>query len=84
MRANNVAYGEKACKYIGEHVKEGPVVQIMGDQASINGRDRGNGFRDCITKNYPEPEAARDPDQGLVAARTPRPVSTPSSTSTPT
>jgi ribose transport system substrate-binding protein len=54
VRANNVAYGEKACKYIGEHVAEGPVVQIMGDQASINGRDRGNGFRDCITKNYPK------------------------------
>ena len=54
MRANNIAYGEKACKYIGDHVPEGPVVQIMGDQASINGRDRGNGFRDCITKNYPK------------------------------
>ena len=26
----------------------------MGDQASINGRDRGNGFRDCIKKNYPK------------------------------
>jgi ribose transport system substrate-binding protein len=54
VRANNIAYGEKACKYIGEHVAEGPVVQIMGDQASINGRDRGNGFRECITKNYPK------------------------------
>ena len=54
VRANNVAYGEKACQYIGEHVAEGPVVQIMGDQASINGRDRGNGFRDCITKNFPK------------------------------
>ncbi len=54
VRANNIAYGEKACKYIGEHVAEGPVVQIMGDQASINGRDRGVGFRDCIKKNYPK------------------------------
>jgi ribose transport system substrate-binding protein len=54
VRANNVAYGEKACHYIGDHVAEGPVVQIMGDQASINGRDRGNGFRDCIAKNYPK------------------------------
>ena len=53
VRADNLAYGEKACRYIGEHVKSGPVAQIMGDQASINGRDRGNGFRDCITKNYP-------------------------------
>jgi len=54
VRANNLAYGEKACRYIGDHVAEGPVVQIMGDQASINGRDRGNGFRDCIAKNYPK------------------------------
>ena len=54
VRANNVAYGEKACKYIGDHVPEGPVLQIMGDQASINGRDRGNGFRDCIKANYPK------------------------------
>jgi ribose transport system substrate-binding protein len=54
VRANNVAYGEKACKFIGEHVPEGPVVQIMGDQASINGRDRGVGFRDCVKKNYPK------------------------------
>ncbi len=53
VRANNVAYGEKACQYIGEHVKEGKVVQIMGAQASINGRDRGNGFRDCVTRNFP-------------------------------
>jgi ribose transport system substrate-binding protein len=54
VRADNVAYGVKACKYIGEHVPEGPVVQIMGDQASINGRDRGVGFRDCIKANYPK------------------------------
>jgi ribose transport system substrate-binding protein len=54
VRANNVAYGEKACKFIGDHVTEGPVAQIMGDQASINGRDRGNGFRDCVAKNYPK------------------------------
>ena len=54
VRANNLAYGEKACHYIGDHVPSGPVVQIMGDQASINGRDRGVGFRDCMAKNYPK------------------------------
>jgi ribose transport system substrate-binding protein len=54
VRADNVAYGTKACKFIGDHVAEGPVVQIMGDQASINGRDRGVGFRDCIKSNYPK------------------------------
>ena len=26
----------------------------MGDLASVNGRDRGNGFRACIKKNYPK------------------------------
>jgi ribose transport system substrate-binding protein len=52
VRADNRAYGRKACEYIGEHVKEGPVVQIMGDQASINGRDRGVGFRECL-KQFP-------------------------------
>ena len=52
VRADNLAYGRKACEYIGEHVKSGPVVQIMGDQASINGRDRGVGFRECL-KQYP-------------------------------
>jgi ribose transport system substrate-binding protein len=54
VRANNIAYGEQSCHFIGDHVPEGPVVQIMGDQASINGRDRGSGFRDCIKKNYPK------------------------------
>ncbi|MFL9911674.1 sugar ABC transporter substrate-binding protein [Paraburkholderia sp. RL17-337-BIB-A] len=52
VRADNRAYGEKACKYIGEHVKSGKVVQIMGDLASVNGRDRSEAFRSCL-KGYP-------------------------------
>ena len=40
VRADNRAYGEQACKYIGDHVKQGKVVQIMGDFVSVNGRDR--------------------------------------------
>jgi ribose transport system substrate-binding protein len=52
VRADNRAYGDKACKYIGEHVKSGKVVQIMGDLASVNGRDRSEAFRACM-KNYP-------------------------------
>src|SRR6202789_932382 len=44
VRADNHAYGEMACKYIGEHVKSGKVVQIMGDLASVNGRDRWEAF----------------------------------------
>ncbi|WP_240766516.1 sugar ABC transporter substrate-binding protein [Paraburkholderia flava] len=52
VRADNRAYGSNACKYIGEHVKSGKVVQIMGDLASVNGRDRSEAFRACL-KNYP-------------------------------
>ncbi|WP_322048464.1 sugar ABC transporter substrate-binding protein [Paraburkholderia sp. J67] len=52
VRADNRAYGEKACKYIGEHVKSGKVVQIMGDLASVNGRDRSEAFRACL-KGFP-------------------------------
>jgi ribose transport system substrate-binding protein len=52
VRADNRAYGEQACKYIGEHVKAGKVVQIMGDLASVNGRDRSEAFRSCL-KHYP-------------------------------
>ncbi len=52
VRADNRAYGEMACKYIGDHLREGKVVQIMGDLASVNGRDRTTAFRDCM-KRYP-------------------------------
>jgi simple sugar transport system substrate-binding protein/ribose transport system substrate-binding protein len=54
VRADNVAYGEKACQYLGEHLTSGKVVQIMGDLASVNGRDRSEAFRACVKKNFPK------------------------------
>ncbi|MEU5533483.1 sugar ABC transporter substrate-binding protein [Streptomyces sp. NPDC020362] len=54
VRADNVAYGEKACDYLGQHVTSGKVVQIMGDLASVNGRDRSEAFRACVKKKYPK------------------------------
>ncbi|MFJ4782128.1 sugar ABC transporter substrate-binding protein [Streptomyces sp. NPDC088794] len=54
VRANNVAYGEKACEYLGQHITSGKVVQIMGDLASVNGRDRSEAFRDCVKTKYPK------------------------------
>ncbi|MBA2810669.1 MULTISPECIES: sugar ABC transporter substrate-binding protein [Streptomyces] len=54
VRANNVAYGEKACEYLGEQIPSGKVVQIMGDLASVNGRDRSEAFRACVKKNFPK------------------------------
>jgi simple sugar transport system substrate-binding protein/ribose transport system substrate-binding protein len=54
VRADNVAYGTKACDYLGAHVTSGKVVQIMGDLASVNGRDRSEAFRSCVKKKYPK------------------------------
>ena len=61
VRADNRAYGEQACKYIGDHVKQGKVVQIMGDLVSVNGRDRTESFRDCMKANYPGIEVLEIP-----------------------
>ncbi|MFD9907332.1 sugar ABC transporter substrate-binding protein [Streptomyces sp. NPDC059063] len=54
VRANNKAYGQKACDYLGKQVKSGKVVQIMGDLASVNGRERSEAFRECVKDKYPK------------------------------
>ncbi|MEU9010062.1 sugar ABC transporter substrate-binding protein [Streptomyces sp. NPDC048479] len=54
VRADNRAYGEKACKYLGERLKgKGKVVEFQGDLSSINGRDRSEAFKSCMTKDFP-------------------------------
>ncbi|WP_117214926.1 sugar ABC transporter substrate-binding protein [Allorhizocola rhizosphaerae] len=54
VRADNRAYGEKACKFLGTKLNaSGKVVMLQGDLASINGRDRTEAFNDCMKKNYP-------------------------------
>lgn len=52
VRADNRAYGTRSCQYLGAQVKAGKVVQIMGDLASVNGRDRAEAFRSCM-KDFP-------------------------------
>jgi simple sugar transport system substrate-binding protein/ribose transport system substrate-binding protein len=54
VRADNRAYGEKACKFLGEQLKgKGKVVEFMGALSSVNGRDRSEAFRDCMKTNFP-------------------------------
>jgi simple sugar transport system substrate-binding protein/ribose transport system substrate-binding protein len=54
VRADNRAYGEKACRFLGTKLKgAGKVVMLQGDLASINGRDRTEAFNECVKKNYP-------------------------------
>jgi simple sugar transport system substrate-binding protein/ribose transport system substrate-binding protein len=55
VRADNRAYGEKACKFLGEKLSgKGKVVMLQGDLASINGRDRTEAFNACMKADYPD------------------------------
>src|SRR5438270_4772164 len=54
VRADNKAYGQKACKFLGDKLQnKGTVVEFEGDLASINGRDRSEAFGDSMKQNYP-------------------------------
>ncbi len=54
VRADNRAYGEKACQFLGAKLSgKGAVVMLEGDVASINGRDRTEAFNDCMQKDFP-------------------------------
>ncbi|WP_217350486.1 sugar ABC transporter substrate-binding protein [Ruegeria sp. HKCCD7255] len=66
VRADNRAYGTKACEYIGANVDAGPVVQIMGALASVNGRDRAEAFRECMNENYPDIEVLEIPAEWMA------------------
>lgn len=55
VRADNRAYGEKSCRFLGAKLGgKGKVVMLQGDLASINGRDRTEAFNDCMEANYPD------------------------------
>ncbi|KUO13526.1 sugar ABC transporter substrate-binding protein [Streptomyces dysideae] len=55
VRADNRAYGENACQYLGTKLGgKGKVVMLQGGLDSINGRDRTEAFNDCMKKNYPD------------------------------
>jgi simple sugar transport system substrate-binding protein/ribose transport system substrate-binding protein len=54
VRADNRAYGEKACKFLGDQLGgKGKVVEFQGALSSINGRDRSEAFASCMKANYP-------------------------------
>jgi ABC-type sugar transport system substrate-binding protein len=62
VRADNKAYGTKACKYIGDTLHgTGTVVMFEGDLASINGRDRTDAFNACMKQNYPNMKVFGEP-----------------------
>ncbi|WP_030801879.1 sugar ABC transporter substrate-binding protein [Streptomyces sp. NRRL S-337] len=55
VRADNRAYGEKSCDYLGRKLGgRGRVAELQGDLSSINGRDRSEAFAACMKKKYPK------------------------------
>ena len=54
VRADNKAYGTKACQFLGKQLGgKGKVAELEGALDSINGRDRSVAFAACMKKNFP-------------------------------
>ncbi|AYN43341.1 sugar ABC transporter substrate-binding protein [Streptomyces dangxiongensis] len=55
VRADNRAYGTKACEYLGEQRGgKGKVAELQGALDSINGRDRSEAFAECMKEKFPK------------------------------
>lgn len=62
VRANNVYMGEAACEAMGEELGgTGTVLNLQGDLASQNGRDRSDGFTSCMESQFPDIEVISRP-----------------------
>jgi simple sugar transport system substrate-binding protein/ribose transport system substrate-binding protein len=62
VRADNQAYGTKACQFLGDKLKgTGTVVEFEGDLTSVNGRDRSQAFGDCMKQKYPNIKVLAEP-----------------------
>jgi simple sugar transport system substrate-binding protein/ribose transport system substrate-binding protein len=54
VRADNRAYGTKACEFLGQKMGgKGKVVEFQGSLSSVNGRDRSEAFAQCMKEKYP-------------------------------
>jgi len=54
VRADNRAYGEKACQFLGDKLGgTGKVIEFQGSLSSVNGRDRSEAFAQCMQSKFP-------------------------------
>ncbi len=62
VRADNRAYGQKACEFLGKQLGgKGKVIEFQGALSSINGRDRSEAFKECMTSKFPEIKVFEEP-----------------------
>ncbi|MFE2722547.1 sugar ABC transporter substrate-binding protein [Kitasatospora sp. NPDC059327] len=54
VRADNKAYGTKACEFLGKQLDgKGKVAELQGALSSVNGRDRSEAFAACMKERFP-------------------------------
>ncbi len=54
VRADNRAYGQKACDFLGQKLGgKGTLIEFEGDLKSVNGRDRSEAFGECMKSKFP-------------------------------
>lgn len=62
VRADNRAYGQKACEFLGKQLNgTGKVIEFQGALSSINGRDRSEAFKECMTSKFPSIKVFEEP-----------------------
>jgi len=62
VRADNRAYGQKACDFLGKQLSgKGKVIEFQGALSSINGRDRSEAFKQCMTSKFPDIKVFEEP-----------------------
>ena len=55
VRADNAGMGAQACEVMGKDLKgKGTVLSLQGELATTNGRDRTDGFNECMADKYPD------------------------------
>ena len=80
VRADNIRMGADACELVGKALGgKGVVLSLMGDQATLNGRDRTSGFANCMKKDFPDIKLIEKPTkwQSEMRPRLPRRSSAP-------
>jgi len=65
VRADNRAYGQKACEFLGGELGgKGKVIAFQGSLSSSNGRDRSEAFAGCMKAKYPGITVFAEPTEG--------------------
>jgi ribose transport system substrate-binding protein len=62
VRADNRAYGQKACEFLGAKLGgTGKVIEFQGSLSSVNGRDRSEAFAQCMKTKFPNITVFEEP-----------------------